>query len=509
MRLVARTLSKSRFQKGLQCEKALWLSVHRRDLAPPVTEAQQAVFDQGTEVGRVAQGLFPGGTEVTEDYLHAAQALASTRRLLAEGAGTLYEPAFQFDGGFARVDILARGDDGRWDLYEVKSTGSLKDQHVTDAAMQAYVVEGAGIPLRSINIVHLDTTYVYPGGGYDPHRLFAIVDVTARAREFMPEVPAVLRGLQAMLDGTEPQVRIGTQCSTPYACEFVGYCREFLPEQHPVTELPHLKESVLHALLEQGILSITDVPDDFSGLSALQRDVLHVVRSGEPMLDAPGLEADLARLEWPVVHLDFETIAPALPMWPGTRPYQTVPFQYSVHVQEEDGRLTHRGYLHGADDSSVVASGEDPRRVLTSRLLADLGEYGSVVHYTAYEDRVLQGLAEACPDLAPGIHAVRGRLFDLEAVVRRHTRHPDAKGRTSIKYVLPAWCPGLTYEGLEIADGQTASVRYLRTVRGQADFDEAARTLAELERYCELDTLATAKLLEALRLRLADAVACG
>jgi len=506
---VARTLSKSRFQKGLQCQKALWLSVHRRDLAPPVTEAQQAIFDQGTEVGRMAQGLFPGGTEVTEDHLHAAQALASTRRLLAEGVGILYEPAFQFDGGFARVDILARGDDGQWDLYEVKSTGSLKDQHVTDAAMQAYVVEGTSIPLRSINVVHLDTTYVYPGGDYDPHRLFTIIDVTTRAREFMREIPGVMRELQVMLDSTEPQVRIGMQCSTPYACEFVGYCREFLPERHPVTELPYLKEAVLHTLLDQGILSITDVPDGLPGLSALQEDTVRVVRTGEPMLDVPGLEADLARLRWPVMHLDFETIAPALPLWPGSRPYQTVPFQYSVHIQKEDGCLDHRGYLHGVGDPSVVASGEDPRRALALRLLADLGGGGSVVHYTAYEDRVLQGLAEACPDWAPEIDAVRERLFDLEAVVRRRTRHPEAKGRTSIKYALPAWCPDLTYKELEIADGQTASVRYLRIVRGQASSEEALHTLVELERYCELDTLATARLLEALRLRLTGAVSFG
>ncbi|MBN2848246.1 MAG: hypothetical protein JXP72_07345, partial [Coriobacteriia bacterium] len=167
-------LSKSRFQKGLQCEKALWLAVHRRDLIPPTPESQQWIFDQGTEVGCLAQHLFPGGIEVAEDHLHPAEALANTRRLLAEGITALYEPAFEYGGAFARVDILAAAGDGRWDLYEVKSSTSVKPEHITDVAVQAYAVEGSGLTLRTINIVHIDNSYVYTGGSYDVSALFAV-----------------------------------------------------------------------------------------------------------------------------------------------------------------------------------------------------------------------------------------------------------------------------------------------------------------------------------------------
>ena len=332
-----RSLSKSRFQKGLQCEKALWLAVHRRDLAPPTSEAQQWIFDQGTEVGRVAQGLLPGGAEVTEDYRQPAEALATTRRLLAEGASVLYEPAFQHGSAFARVDILVAVGDGRWDLYEVKSSTQAKPEHVTDAAVQTYAVEGSGLVVRAINIVHIDTSYVYEGGEYDLGRLFAIADVTAEARAFLPEVPERLARFGSMLEGPEPQIRIGAQCSRPYPCEFAVYCNTFLPAEHPVTELPRLSEPQLHALLDAGITSTCDVPEDFPGLSPAQREVVAAVADGRPRIDAAGLAHELAALEWPVYHLDFETVAPALPLWPGTRPYETVPFQYSLHVQQPDG----------------------------------------------------------------------------------------------------------------------------------------------------------------------------
>ena len=487
---MARSLSKSRFQKGLQCEKALWLSIHRPDLKPEVPEAQQWIFDQGSEVGRLAQQRFPGGVEVSNDHLHSAEALATTRRLLAQGATILYEPAFQFGGAFARVDVLASAGDAGWDLYEVKSTGSLKEQHISDAAVQAYAVEGSGLSVRSINIVHLNTAYVYAGGQYDLARLFTVADVTSQARAFMPQIPEALRVLQSVLQGPEPDALIGSRCSTPYDCDYAQYCRSFLPERHPITELPRLQEPQLHAFLREGITCILDVPDDCADLTAAQRGTVHAVKAGEPVVDVAGLRRDLAGLRFPVAHLDFETVMPALPLWPGTRPYQAIPFQYSVHVQQQDGTLRHHAYLHAGTD--------DPRRPLARQLIADLPATGSIVHYTNYENRILKDLEAAFPDLAPPVAAVRTRLFDLEGIVRQRTKHPQARGRSSIKYALPAWCPDLTYDGLAIADGQTASVRYLRILKGLADDAEVRTTLQDLEEYCTLDTLATVRLLDEL-----------
>jgi hypothetical protein len=307
----------------------------------------------------------------------------------------------------------------------------------------------------------------------------------------MPEVPGHLARLLAVLAGPEPSVVIGSQCSRPYDCDFEAYCHAFLPCEHPVTELPRLAEHQLHALLAEGITCISDIPEGFGGLSPAQREAVATVKAGEPHVDAAGLAADLAALVWPAYHLDFETIAPALPLWPGTRPYQAIPFQYSLHIQQSDGSIEHCEYLH--------ADATDPRRPLAERLLADLGTSGSIVHYTPYERTQLANLAGALPDLADAFDAVRARLFDLEPLIRTNTRHPLSAGRSSIKHVLPAWRPDLSYADMAIADGQVASARYLRVLKGEITGADAERVLADLTEYCELDTYAMVCLLDEMR----------
>jgi hypothetical protein len=354
--------------------------------------------------------------------------------------------------------------------------------------VQAYAVEGSGLSLRTINVVHLDSSYVYQGGEYDVQALFTIEDVTGMAREYMRVVPDEIARLQLVLDGPEPEVRVGMQCSHPYGCEFEAYCHAFLPCEHPITALPRLQERQMHDLLDAGLICILDVPPDFPGLSAAQRETLEAVQAGEPHVDPERLAQSLSTLDWPVYHLDFETVMPALPLWPGTKPYQTVPFQYSVHVHRQNGSSEHREYLH--------AGTGDPRRPLAEQMLADLGKRGSIVHYTNYERTQIERLEATLPDLAPELAKVRSRLFDLEPVIRRNTRHPAAAGRSSIKYVLPAWCPDLSYAGMNIADGQTASARYLRILKGFADEGEAEATLRDLTEYCALDTYAMVRLLE-------------
>lgn len=442
-------------------------------------------------MGLLARDLFPGGAEVAEDHLHSAEALLATQRLLADGARVLYEPAFQFGGAFARVDILVATEDGRWDLYEVKSGSALKDVYVTDAAVQAYAVEGSGLRLRTVNIVRINTAYVYDGGPYDVTSLFAIDNVTDMVQSYLPSVEGTVSRLQRMLEGPEPGCLLGSWCSHPYACEFAAYCRSFLPAEYPVTDLPRLHEPLLHDLLHAGITSILDVPEDFPGLSPSQRESVAAAKAGKPHVNVDGLRKALGTVVWPVYHLDFETVNPALPLWPGTRPYQQIPFQYSVHMQYPDGTTRERHYLH--------TNGGDPRRRLARHLIADCGRRGSVMHYTSFERTQIDGLMAALPDLAPSLGFVRKRLLDLEPIIKTNTRHPKAAGRSSIKYVLPAWCPDLSYAGMNIGDGQTASLRYLRVVRGETSDVEAEIILGDLKAYCGLDTYAMVKLLERMQ----------
>ena len=254
--------------------------------------------------------------------------------------------------------MLRRADRGEFDLIEVKSTTSVKDVHIPDVAVQVYMAEGAGIPVRRAYLMHIDNSYVYQGGEHDLDGLFSLSDVTDRARTHIEtELPGYLKRMrESLLMPEAPDIETGRHCTTPYVCPFFGYCHQDEPV-HPVRELPGLSER----LRDAGIGSIGDIPPDYPGLSALQSRVRDSVASGRPFIGS-GLMSKLREVEFPASFLDFETINPAIPMYAGTRPYQRIPFQWSLHARDEEGGLSHSEFLHHRDD--------DPREWFITSLLA-------------------------------------------------------------------------------------------------------------------------------------------
>ncbi len=485
-------LSKSSFAAGLQCLKRLYLEAFHRELATPPDEAQQAVFDAGTRIGELARDLYPGGTLLPQDYLHINDAIAQTGKVLAgPPVPAVYEGGFHFDDIRVRVDILPRAGRGRHDLVEVKSTTSVKEEHVPDVAIQLYVLEGAGLKVGQACLAHLNKEYVYPGGDYDVRKLFVIEDITAQVRGYLPGIPQALRQMRRALAGPEaPQTKPGRQCTSPYDCPFIEYCRGGQTE-HPVGQLPRATERLLALLAERGIEDIRDIDADFAGLNQLQQRVRDSVVNNRPYLN-PAIRRELAGLKPPVHFLDFETFNPALPLYVGTRPYQVIPFQLSDHVMGRDGGLTHREFLHDGTG--------DPRRLLARNLLAALGRTGSIVVYSSFEQNRIRELAEALPDLATDLLALLdGRIVDLLPMVRDHCYHPDFHGSFSLKAVLPALVPGLGYDDLEIADGQEASLAYAEMIDPATSDERRQEIRAELLAYCERDTEALVRLVEVLR----------
>lgn len=482
-------LSKSRFQTGLQCPKALWLTCNARELADDIGEHQQHIFDTGTAVGELARTAFAGGVLVEQDHTQSAEALEATATLFADPPAAVFEAALQHGGVFVRPDVLARADDGQWDLYEVKSSTRVKPEHITDLAVQLWVLEGAGLRIRRAFLMHLDNTYTYEGGEHDVSTLFTAQDITADVRAWLPEVPRLVEEQLTMVAGPEPDVFIGKHCDAPHTCAFHGYCHAHMPPR-PVTALPRASSDLIRSLLQSDILAIEDVPLDHPGLPAPQRELCELVRSGVPHIDGD-VSASLATLESPIHFLDFETIMTALPLFPGTRPWQQVPFQWSDHVLLADGTLEHHEFVHEGTD--------DPRPAFLSTLLDALGDTGSIVVYSPFESSRLAELARAYPAQADRIAGVHARLFDLLQTVKRHVHHPDCLGSASIKAVLPALVPELSYKDLEIGEGGTASLRYLQTVTGAMSEADTARTFAALREYCGLDTLAMVRIFEVLR----------
>ena len=487
---MANRLSKSRFQTGLQCPKALWLTCHARELADPITESQQHIFDTGTAVGELARERFGGGVLVAEDYTQSAEALETTRKLLEDPPVAIFEAALEHGGVFVRPDVLVRVGENLWDLYEVKSSTKLKPENVTDVAVQTWVLEGAGLRIRTAYLMHLDNTYVYDGRAFDLQRLFLAEDVTEDVRGYLPLVPGQVAEMLAMLESRDPpEIRIGKHCDKPYTCSFYGHCHAFLPAR-PVTGLPRIDASLLDSLIADGILSVDDVPLDYPRLTRTQREVCELAQSGESRI-VGDVGRSLAGLTYPIHFLDFETFMSALPLYAGTRPWQMIAFQWSDHVLHENGDLEHREFLYeGAGD---------PRPSFTESLVDALGERGSVVVYSAFENSRLNELATAFPEHAQAISAIQARIFDLMQTVRTHVRHPECLGSASIKVVLPALVDGLSYDGLRIADGGIASLRYLQVATGQLPAEECEAVFADLRAYCGTDTLAMVRLLEVLR----------
>lgn len=474
---------------AFQCERRLWLEVHHPELAE-LSPATRTAFATGHDVGDVARGLFSarhgdGPTLPYEGGLGAA--LEATRRLLADpdDRRPIYEATFEHKGILVRLDVLLREPSGLR-LIEVKSSTSLKPEHVTDCAIQAFVARGAGLDFSSMSLAHIDSSFVYPGGG-DYQGLLAEHDVTREVMNLQAEVPRWLDSARAVAaNRKEPAVRPGKRCVTPYECAYMAHCWP-TGVAHPVQALGGDRE-LLGTFVAAGYRDLRDIPDE-QLTRADHRRIQAVTRAGVPQLD-PEAGRILAATGYPRYFLDFETAAPAVPLFAGTRPYEPLPFQFSCHVLHADGRTEHRSHLDLGD--------EEPSRQCAEALLAAVDESGPVFVYTSYEQRVIERLAARFPDLAPGLKAAAGRLVDLHPLAKKYFYHPDMQGSWSLKKVLPVIAPDLRYAAGEVQDGNAASAAWLEARQPATTPDRRAVLAAELQRYCALDTEGLLRLLRHL-----------
>ena len=393
-------ISKSKFVAGCQCLKRLYWQVHEPELAVEPDAATEAIMQQGQEVGMLARQLFPGGVEVRSDR-GLDEAICATRELAANPAvPTIFEGVFQHDGVLVRVDVLHRRGDGRWRLVEVKSSTSVKEEHVDDVGIQSRVVSRCGVDLASVCLAHINRNYVFEGGCIDVWRLFKVRNLTRRVERLQPKLTFQLRSQFTVLSMPKaPDIPPGRHCTSPVTCEFYDRCNLPRPNDH-IGYLPRLHASAAKELEEMGIESIRDIPDDFD-LTEIQRRAATSVQTGDPWYDSVALKAELATLRYPIYYLDFESVNPAIPRFTGMRPYQQLPFQFSLHSQKERGsQPEHCEFL--AMDAS------DPRHEFIGSLLDALGDHGSIVVYNAgFESQRLSELAGWLPEFADRIKKFR------------------------------------------------------------------------------------------------------
>lgn len=474
-------LSKSRLLLHRQCPKRLWLKVHRPELEE-IDDGNQARFATGTYVGEVAQRLYPDGVMIDGEDLW--QAVADTQAILAGESRPIFEATFQSNGLLIRADLLLPAD-GDFRMVEVKSSTKVKDYHLTDAAIQSWVAEQAGISLSSVEIAHIDNSFIYPGGG-DYLGLFHYADISGQIAGMKTEVPDWINAARLTLSGSEPCIAPGAQCDMPFECSFIGYCspRVEIEDGYPPEVLPY-GGTLAATLRTEGYTDLRDVPEERMENWRHQR-VWQATKSGQAVLN-PEAGKLLAALPYPRYYLDFETINPAVPVWAGTRPYMQVPFQWSCHIETAKGVMTHCAFL--ADGQS------DPRRPFAETLIAAVGIDGPVFVYNApFERSRMQELADYFPDLASVLHAAIDRIVDLLPIAREHYYHPDMRGSWSIKAVLPTIAQDLTYDNLEVANGGMAQEAFAEIMQPET-LPERRRQLHDaLLLYCERDTLAMVRI---------------
>lgn len=478
-------LSKSRLMSARQCLKRLHLEIHRPELAQ-YSPATQAAFDTGHAVGKLAQQIYGDEDAVVIPYDGGMDhALRKTARLVGEGPRyPIFEATFQHGGVLVRVDALLP-DGGAWRIVEVKASTSVKEEHVFDCAAQRWVFEGLGHELSGMSLAHVDNTFVYGGGG-DFDGLLTEADQMATTADLLPLIPEWIAAAQEAAGGEEPGIGVGGQCYQPYECPFVRYCWPSGTE-YPVQGLGGSKAK-LGELIAEGYTDIRDVPA--ARLNEKQRRIRSVTRSGKAE-KLPGARDFVLSLDYPRYYLDFETIMPAIPVWPGTRPYETLPIQWSCHYEPGPGVLEHADFLD--------LGGYPPMRVLAESLIRAVGREGPVLVYTNYEEKVLKGLVGRYPDLEAPLRAIIGRLTDLHRPTQQFYYHPAMAGSWSLKAVLPTIAEDMDYADLEgIQEGTKASESYLEAIDPATSAARKLQLERQLRAYCKFDTMAMVRLVEFL-----------
>ncbi|MBU2608736.1 MAG: DUF2779 domain-containing protein [Chloroflexi bacterium] len=468
-------LSKSKYLSGLQCPKFLWIQINEPERIPETDPVTQYIFDQGHLVGELAKKVFPGGIDIPADDFMGN--IKQTKELL-EQRNPLFEAGILAEGIYSRVDILNPSNENSWDIIEVKSTTGVKDVHLDDVSFQKYCCEMLGLKIEKCFLMHINNRYVKEGEIY-PEKFFTLEDITGEVEESSNGIQDRIADMLEVISAPIcPETTIGKHCSDPYDCP-LSECWAFLPEYNIFKLYYGGKKSF--DLFSNGIITINEIPDSFK-LNDKQRIQQACEISGRPHVDGEGISNFLGTLQYPLYYLDFETIGPAVPLFDGTRPYQAIPFQFSLHVAENDGtRPKHFSFL---------ASGTgDFRPTFLAELKNVLGDTGSIVVYNqGFEEGILKELAIMFPEYDDWITSVRGRLVDLLQPFRQfHYYSPLQKGSASLKNVLPA-LTGKGYNELDISDGQAASIAFQAVTYGSVSEEERNKVRADLEKYCALDT---------------------
>lgn len=488
---MVKPITKTEYMEFLDCPKNSWLKRHKPELLDlfELSDFEKGLVANGNLVEEWARKLLPDGIMIESGGKGAVEA---TREAIEKKVPELFQTTFVHDVFHVRNDMLKFNPEANaWDLYEVKGTNSLDEQndridHIEDASFQSTVMRDAGIPLNRVYLVHLNKEYVR-NGDINVFELFDQEDITEQVRERVAGTKERMKhAKEALLQENENAL----ECQCVYKgrnshCTTFRHSHGHVPDYsvHDLSRIGNSKKK-LAALVDAGIFDLDDIPEDFE-LSENQRLQVSAHQRRTPLIDHIAVAKELNALQYPLYFLDYETYPSAIPLFDGFKPYQQVVFQFSLHVaKNHSAEPEHFEYIHESDS--------DPSASLARKMKECIGESGTVIawHKSFERDRSAE-LGERCPEYVEFFADMNRRLYDLEDIFsHRHYVHPEFRGRSSIKKVLPVLVPELSYKELAIQGGGTAMQAWFDAIFGSMADDQKQKVFTDLKTYCGLDTYA-------------------
>lgn len=480
-------LTKSNYLSGLQCPKLLWIEKNEKERIPELSEIAKATIDEGYKIEELAKTLFPDLIDISNTFFK--EQIQKTQEALKEKL-PIFQATFSVDDLYSRADIIIPSGD-KWDIIEIKGSTEVKEIHLHDLSFQKHVYGRAGLKIRNCFVMHVNKEYIR-NGNIEPSELLIKTDVSEKIEEFSLGIEERINKFIEIIKGECPEFSVDDLLTMVYDNFVKEEFMESLPDENIFQFTRILKKKAV-PLYKEGVEKMCEVPDSFR-LNDKQKIQRLLSENGGIHKDEKQIKHFLDNLQYPIYYFDFETINSAIPKFDKSKPYQQIPFQFSLHIQEEpNGELKHIGFL--AEGTS------DPRPALFQALKDYLGDKGDILVYNqSFEKMVLKQGGELFPEYSDLVeNNLLPRIKDLMKVFSDfHYYNPEQKGSVSIKKVLPLFSE-LKYDGMEIAKGDVASFEFERVTYGNVSDEERQRIRTALEKYCELDTLAEVEIVNALR----------
>lgn len=482
MSVAGYSISKTSFLKFEQCAKAFFLYKNHPYLRDKISVDKQITFKRGHDIGLLAQGLFPGGTDVSKEHHTLMEAAEATRLLVAQGAKVIYEATFVYKETLVMVDILVL-ENGVFNAYEVKSSIKVSDTYLKDACLQYYVLKNCLTNFNDLFLVTLNADYVREEQ-LDLKKLFKKRSVKTRAEENSAYFEhRITEALLVLEKNAIPNIPIGKQCFKPYQCDFFGNCWKGQLSEESVFNLPQMDRAILFEWFSAGIKEMSQVNEALIEKENVRKIHRAIVQQKE-IIDYEKIRDFLAQLNGRVASMDMEIWNPAVPEIVGTRPFEQVPFLVCFY----DGNTQHYFTDHTTDD----------RRKFGEQLIHLSQAYEHILVYDkTMEIAVINTLSHHYPDLAEGLSLLKHKIVDIfELFLNLHYYHPKFGSNASLKVVAGVLLSGVDYA--KINSGLEA-MAYYNQYRVSDNALEKETIFQDLVDYCGTDTKATFLLADFLR----------